>query len=104
MHRVDDGQQALLLFGWLRCQRCSHVIPVVVVGYVAVGKPVGMRFFRLRAIRSAPATAQTAYDQQQDDDENTGHQADDDGQRLFDPNCSTQDTFAAATVLCKYET
>jgi len=70
------------------------------VGHVAVGKAVGVRFFRQHTATSwsAPVTAQTANDQQQDYDENASHQADYDGQRFFDADRTTQDALAATAL------
>jgi len=70
------------------------------IGHVAVGKAVGVRFFRQHAatIRSTPVAAQTANDQQQDYDENASHQADYDGQRFFYADRTTQDALATTTL------
>jgi len=76
---------------------------VIVVGHVAVGKPVGVRLFRLRAQRPVSATIQAAYDQQQNDDENPGHQPDNDGQRLFDAERGAEDAFAAGALRTNYK-
>lgn len=72
----------------------------MMVGHVTVGKAVGVRFFRQHATacRSAPVTAQTANNQQQDYDENASHQADDDGQRFFHADSTTQDAFATTAL------
>lgn len=80
MYGVHDGQQAFLLLRRFRNQGRD----VIMIGYIAVWKPVGVRFFWLYATQgSAPATAQAAHDQQQDDDENAGHQSYDDGKWFF---------------------
>jgi len=70
------------------------------VGHVAVGKAVGVRFLRQHtaACRSAPVTAQTANDQQQNYDENASHQADDDGQRFFHADRTTQNALGTAAL------
>jgi len=70
------------------------------VGHISVGKAVGVRFLRQHAAarRSAPVTAQTANDQQQNYDENASHQADDDGQRFFHADRTTQDALATAAL------